>query len=120
MPASSAKGYSRLPSNELGEMDDTPLPMLLRLPLALSVLAGGAYYWSDLTSVNRFLLCAFSIIMWSVVSTGAWKQNHRDYRRRTDALQKQELDRAWSTFKDAAVGKNAIEINKLGGSKKQR
>jgi len=120
MPAPSSNGYSRLPVDELGEMDNTPLPLLLRVLLALSVLAGAAYYWSELTAVNRFLVFAFSIIMWSVVSTGAWKQNHRDYRRRTDALQKQELNKAWSTFKNAAVGKDAIEINKLGGRKKQR
>lgn len=101
-------------------MDDTPLPLLVRLPLALAVLAGGAYYWPVLTSVNRFLLGAFSVIMWSVVSTGAWKHNHRDYRKRTDALQRQELNKAWTTFKDAAVGKDGVEINKLGGSKKKR
>ena len=56
-------------------------------------------------------------ILWAQVSTGAWAQDARVFRRHTDALQKQERQRAWRAFKEAAFGKSAVQINALGGLK---
>ena len=105
--------YQRVPSDELPQGE--PVPLFVRVPLALLVVAGTAYYWPVLNSTNRFLVVTFSIIMWAVLSTGAWNQDARKYRKKTDALQRQEMRKAWSTFKEAAVGEDAIPINKLGG-----
>ena len=112
------RGYQRVPTRpgrarEVGAA--TPLPLPLRLVLAAVVLCAGAYWWPVMNGTYRFLVAVFSVILWAQMSTGAWSQDAREFRRQTDAMQSREMRRAWSTFKEAAVGKNAVSINALGG-----
>ena len=110
-------GYTRVPTapGRVRAAAGTPLPLALRILLAAAALCGGAYWWPAMNGTYRFLLVVFSVILWAQVSTGAWAQDARVFRRHTDALQKQERQRAWRAFKEAAFGKSAVQINALGG-----
>ena len=112
-------GYTRVPTapGRARAAAGTPLPLALRNLLAAAALCAGAYWWPAMNGTYRFLLVVFSVILWAQVSTGAWAQDARVFRRHTDALQKQERQRAWRAFKEAAFGKNAVQINALGGLK---
>ena len=93
---------------------NNPVPLAVRLVLGAASFGASLYWWPVLDGTYRFLLIVFSIIMWAQFSTGAWSQNAREYRKHTDELQHNEMKKAWGIFKEAAVGKQAIPINKLG------